>query len=98
MSSLPGLNLEDYIAWNYDLVVADSPEANWSLGAAEMLGSIPPRKRMTKAEFTKVVEAFEPYREQVEDWLMDFDEENQSWRDYAGYSPVPDEVFDSVAV
>ena len=94
MSSLPGLNLEDYVAWNYDLVVEDAPEANWSLGAAEMLGTVSKRRRMTKAEFAKVLEHFEPYREQVENWLMDFEEDRQSWRDYAGYSPVPHDVFE----
>ena len=61
MSSLPGLKLEDYIAWNYDLVVEDSPDPNWSLCAAEMLGTIRPRRRMTQAEFAEVIEVFEPY-------------------------------------
>jgi hypothetical protein len=94
MSSLPGLDLESYVAWNYDLVVENIPEVNDSLAIAEMLGNIKPRVRMTQAEFADVLSPFEPYRESVENWLMDFDEEYQSWRDYSFYSPVPNEVFE----
>lgn len=31
---------------------------------------------------------YEPFREVIEDWLDDFDEENQSWRGYAGNCPI----------
>lgn len=35
MSSLPGLDLEDFLSWQYNLVVLDAPESNVSLGLAE---------------------------------------------------------------
>lgn len=31
---------------------------------------------------------YEPYRERIEIWLDGFDEETQSWRDYASGCPV----------
>lgn len=99
MSSLPGLTLEAYVAWNYDLVVVDdASEVNPSLGIAEVLGNAPRRRRVTKAELAEIVSHFEPYREPVENWLMDFDDESQSWRDYAAHGPVPKEVFESADV
>ena len=94
---MPGLDLEDFVAWNYDLVVEDSTDVNFSLGVAELLSTIPQRQRMTKEEFAKVLAPFEPYRERVENWLLDFDEDNQSWRDYAAYAPVQD-VFEAGAI
>ena len=96
MSSIPGYSLESYIGWHFNLVAEDLPEVNWSLKFAETFGTIPSRRRMTKDEFAKVVAPFEPYRDSVERWLMDFDDENQSWRDYAGTPPVPDEVFEGL--
>lgn len=87
MSSLPGLDLEDFLSWQYNLVVLDAPESNVSLGLAECLGlSNNHRPILTKAEFAPIVALFEPHRAEVEDRLMDFDEDNMSWRDYAGYS------------
>lgn len=85
MSSLPGFSLESYLLWNFDLVVEDQEEANVSLGLAEALGNIEPRPRMSQADFAKLAARYEPYREQVEYLLGDFDEETQSWRDYAFY-------------
>ena len=38
MSSLPGLTLEAFVAWQWNLVVQDQPENNFSLGVAEYLG------------------------------------------------------------
>lgn len=33
MSSLPGLTLEAFVAWQWNLVVQDQPENNFSLSA-----------------------------------------------------------------
>lgn len=97
MSSLPGLDLEDFVAWNFDLVVEDQGEANPSLGIAEAIGTRKPRPRLTKDQLAAVLALFEPYRERVEAALSAFDEGNQSWRDYAGYSfdYIPDSVYDA---
>ncbi len=86
MSSLPGFSLESFLLWNFDLVVDGEDEANISLGLAEWLGNIKPRPRMSPEKFAELVAIFEPHREQVEYKLSAFDEETQSWRDYAGYA------------
>jgi hypothetical protein len=36
----------------------------------------------------ELMEKYEPYREVIENWLDDFDEENMSWRGYAAYCPI----------
>jgi len=36
----------------------------------------------TKEETARRVKFHEPIRENIENWLMDFDEDSQSWRDY----------------
>lgn len=45
-------------------------------------------------EYSKVtpelVMLYEPHREAIESWLLDFDEEQQGWRTYASYW---DEIF-----
>ena len=86
MSSCPGSTLEDFLAWNFDLVVEDQRDPNFSLNIAEALGNIAPRPRMNREQFKKLVALFEHHREMVEYKLEDFDEDNQSWRDYAGGS------------
>lgn len=96
MSSLPGYTLEDFLMWNYDLIVDDDGGANPSLQIAEACGVQTRRKRITGAQFAPLVAMFEPYRDKVEWRLGDFDEENMSWRDYAGYSFdfIPDELYE----
>lgn len=96
MSRLPGLRLEDFLAWNYDVVVLDEADPNWSLMAAEALGTIKPRDRMRRDEFGLLVAVFEPYREDVERRLATFDGEAMSWRDYAGaaFDFIPEAAFD----
>lgn len=84
MSSLPGYTLEAYLMWAYNLTVEDQPDANFSLALATAIGNIQPRRHLTTAEFAVIVARFEQWREQVEQRLEDFDEENQSWRGYAG--------------
>lgn len=93
MSSIPGYTLEDFLAWNFDVVVNDS-ETNFSLGMAEALGNRPRRPRLTAEQFAPIVELYEEHREKVEERLLDFDEECQSWRDYAGcvFDFIPDEL------
>lgn len=84
MSSLPGLTLESYVLWNYDLIVESQPDANFSLALAEALGNVSRRPLINDELFKEILEPFELHREHVEELLRDFDEETQSWRDYAG--------------
>ena len=96
MSSLPGLDLESYVMWQHDLIVDGDGSANPSLVMAEALGTVPRRLCLTKDQFAKVLNVYEHLREDIERKLGEFDEENQSWRDYAGYafSFVTDEIFE----
>lgn len=93
MSSLPGVTLESFLMWNYDLIVDGDGSANQSMAIAEACGVSSRRRRITAEQFAPLVAVFEPHREDVENWLLDFDEENQSWRDYAGYCPIPKELY-----
>ncbi len=97
MSSLPGLGLEDFVMWAHDLIVDGNTGANKSLQIAEALGVPTRRIRVTGDQFQRILDLYEPYREDVERRLSDFDEAAQSWRDYASYSFgfVPDEVWDA---
>lgn len=84
MSSLPGHTLEDFLMWNFDLIVDGDGHANPSLEIAEALG-VPTRRRSVSAEqFGRIVAQYEQYRADAERSLENFDEETQSWRDYAG--------------
>ncbi|MNH65346.1 hypothetical protein D3C73_173550 [compost metagenome] len=85
MSSIPGYKLEDFVAWQWNLVVDEAPENNISLGFAEALGNIPERPRLTKEQFAPILAVYEPLRETIERRLDDFDEDKQSWRGYASY-------------
>jgi hypothetical protein len=85
MSSIPGYTLEDFVAWQWNLVVDEAPENNISLGLAEALGNSKPRPRLTKEQFAPIVAIYEPFREDIERRLEDFDEDTQSWRDYSNY-------------
>lgn len=46
---------------------------------------------ITPEQFAKLVGVYEPYREQIEKILDDFDDDTMSWRTYLG------SAFDSVA-
>ena len=86
MSSIPGYTLEKYVAWNHNLIVQGLDETNVSVGMAESLGlASHQRSVITEEQFAKIVRIYEPHREAIENWLDDFDEEHQSWRDYSGY-------------
>jgi len=94
MSSLPGLDLEDYLSWAYDVVTAEV-DGNTSLRYAEAFGTASRRRPVaTPEQFKGLTSLFEHLRETIEYKLSDFDEDNQSWRDYAGYAFdfVPDEL------
>ena len=95
MSSLPGYNLEDFVMWYFDLIVDDNRNANQSLKIAEALGIKTRRISITVEQFKPILVLFEPWRNEIEEHLSDFDEEYQSWRDYAGYSFdfIPNEIF-----
>lgn len=85
MSSCPGYTMEDFLSWCYNLTVEDQDETNVSVGIAEMLGNIPQRPHLSKENFAPIVAKFEEHREQIERYLNDYsEEENGSWRDYAG--------------
>lgn len=93
MSSCPGYALEDYLAWNFNVVVEGRGENNPSLDIAEMLGTATRRRDvLTKEDFAPIVKLFEDCRERVECRLQDFDDDRQSWRDYAGacFDDLPD--------
>jgi len=85
MSTCPGRYLEDYVKWEYDLLVEDTKDANASLEIADALGlSTKQRLVFTQEEFAELLNIFEPHREVVEHLLDEFDEEEQSWRGYTG--------------
>lgn len=97
MSTCPGGYLEDFLKWQLDLKVIDTRDANPSLQLAEMVGtSTRVRPVLNKQEFATIVALFEEYRELIEHRLDDFDEDNQSWRDYAQYvdDDVPEALYD----
>lgn len=87
MSSCPGYTLEEFLAWEYNVRVIDLPEANVSVGMAEAFCLVTiPRPILTTEQFTEIVGLYEPYREEIEDKLFDFDEEEHgSWRTYGAY-------------
>lgn len=97
MSSFPGLNLEDYVMWQHDLIVDNQTHANPSLRIAEVLGVDTRRVRINAEQFAPILALYEAWREQIEYKLLDFDEDSQSWRDYAGcsFDFVPEEVVDA---
>lgn len=100
MSSWPGPSLEDFLMWQFDLIVDNDGSANHSLQIAEAMGVDTRRKRITGEQFAPLVALFEPHREYVERRLDDYSEENSgSWRDYAGYSfdDIPKEI-DNAAI
>ena len=87
MSSIPGYTLEKFLAWNYDLIVGGDGSANPSLQIAEALGTATKaRREVTDAQMAELVKIFEHRREDVEAQLDMFDEEEQSWRQYAAYA------------
>lgn len=98
MSSIPGYTLEMFLLWLWDITVDSKDEANFSVGMAEMLGTVKQRPVMSDVMFNIVVSMYEPYRETIEELLNDFDEETQSWRGYAEVVDmcVPEEVSNVV--
>ena len=96
MSSIPGYDLESYLLWYYRVTADNQHESNYSLGIAEIIGNIERRKNLSESEFDGLVDLFEPLRMEIEERLFEFDEENYSWRDYAGYSFdfIPNDLID----
>lgn len=94
MSSLPGYTLEDFVAWQWNLIVEEQSESNVSLGMAEFFGTVSRRKTLTQTEFKEIISLYLPYRQVIEERLADFDEETQSWRGYAEVvdPDIPEEV------
>lgn len=101
MSSCPGATLERYLEWLWDLIVDGDTGANPSLQIAELMGVDTRRIRITAEQFAPILALYEPYRELIEDKLMDYNEEdNGSWRDYACYAfdSVPESIDDQAEV
>jgi len=97
MSSRPGLDLEDFLMWNYDLVVEGLEDANSAVQMTEVLGHPSRRVRLTAKEFAPILQAAEDHRDDVERRLLDYDEDEQSWRSYAGSVDwLPKEVEDEI--
>lgn len=94
MSSIPGYTLEDFVAWQWNLIVEEQSESNVSLGMAEFFGTVSRRKTLTQTEFKEIISLYLPYRQVIEERLADFDEETQSWRGYAEVvdPDIPEEV------
>lgn len=84
MSSLPGTDLEAFIGWQWGLIVEDRPENNPSLGIAEAMGVQTNRITLSAEQFALLIRLYEPYREDIERQLDNFDEDTMSWRGYAG--------------
>jgi hypothetical protein len=85
MSSLPGYTLEDFIKWDLNIIVENQSDANFSIKFAECLGLIDfKRPILTELQFKQIISIFEKYRKNVEQKLDDYDEDEQSWRSYAG--------------
>lgn len=105
MSSIPGYTLESFLIWNLNLIVEDTEEANFSLSCAELIGTVHQRPMLTQEQFKQILALFDPVivsdstetiREMVERRLDDFEEDEQSWRDYCNYvdTDVPEELYD----
>lgn len=96
MSTFPGSRLEDYLMYEFDLIVDGDGSANRSLQIAEAMGVTTRRQQLTGDEFRRLVLAkAEPYRESVEWVLEQYDEEvSGSWRDYGGHvgERIPDTI------
>jgi hypothetical protein len=87
VSSWPGPDLEDFLMWQYDLIVDGDGSANPSLQIAEAVGVDTRRKSITREQFLPLLELFEPLRVDVERRLDWYNEEDcGSWRDYGGYA------------
>ena len=101
MSTCPGETLERFLMWNYDLIVDGDRSANLSLHIAEAVGVDTRRRRITGEQFAKVVEVFEPYRDQIERRLGHYNEEEcGSWRDYSWVvsDGIPERIFEEGGV
>lgn len=87
MSSRPGFKLEDLLRWDFDLKVEGLHDANTNLRLAELIGTATKvRRTLTPEQFAPIVAIYEEVRDTAERLLEEYDEETQSWRDYAGYS------------
>lgn len=78
--------MESYLMWELNITVEDLHDANESREMAEILGNVERRPHLSAEQFAPIVEMFELYREQIEHSLSRYNEEYQSWRDYAGYA------------
>ena len=93
MSSLPGVDLEDYVMWVNRVLVAGRGDSNPSLQLADALRGYSDRPTLDEEAFQRCLALYEPYRKQIEWLLGEFDEEHQSWRDYSYYA-FPDDVHE----
>ena len=96
MSNCPGRTLEAFLLWNYDLVLEGEQPVNHGLAIAEAMDRPTRLSRITPEQFSVLVALFGPWREDMENTLNQFDEREQSWRDYAWSvaAHVEDALFD----
>lgn len=95
MSHCPGSSLEDWITDWHRLVDADKKHGSgWRwLYTGQLI--------LTAEQFAELVKIYEPFRAGVEERLQEYnEEENGSWRDYAGYAFdfIPEPVMETASV
>lgn len=81
MSSCPGVTLEEWLADEY--YIHHGADLGFDLNDPRYKQLNSQFKCLTYPQFKRFVALFEPHRKYVEEQLLDFDEENQSWRAYS---------------
>ncbi len=94
MSHCPGVFLEDLIT---DLFRVVDKGGEHGTGIRRLYFN---QLILSKEQFGEIVNKLEPYREEIEDKLLNYDEvDHGSWRDYKGLvvvNLIPNEVYDEV--
>lgn len=78
MSYCPGYTLEEWLAYEYSLNVYSDGQLTSDSWRAKYAG----QRVVTHEQFYELLDMFRPHREYVEEKLLDFNEEEQSWRSY----------------
>lgn len=86
MSHCPGYTLEDWITDWYRIVddVGQHGTGIRRFYSGQLI--------LNSEQFKKLVEIHEPIREYIENLLYNFDEEEQSWRDYCSVFTIPEPI------
>lgn len=100
MSMIPGILLEDFLSDAYRVFDIGGQYGNdwarsWNKATdGEIYGGY---TFLEDKDFKKFVSYFEPIRERIEYLLLEFDEDNMSYRDYKYFTladELPDEIED----